>query len=130
MAVLRAGVRAYTDAELLGHLHGHMLASIANLARRAAHGHALPLLYKAGVRYQREPPGSEVWQLPHESYALHTADCEDLATWFVAERHLLGDHAWQVHVKFINPTLRHILAIHDDGRLEDPSAKLGMRGPG
>lgn len=130
MAVLRAGVRAYTDAELLGHLHGHMLASIANLARKKANGTALPLLYQAGVRYKREPPGSEVWQLPHETVALGHGDCEDLATWFVAERHLLGDHDWQVHVKFINPVLRHILAMHKDGRIEDPSAKLGMRGAG
>jgi hypothetical protein len=130
MAVLRAGVRAYTDAELLGHLEGHMLASIANLARKKRNGTALPLLYQSGVRYQREPPGAEVWQLPHETYALRSGDCEDLATWFVAERHLLGDHTWQVHVKFINPVLRHILAINQDGRIEDPSAKLGMRGAG
>lgn len=123
-------MRAYTDAELLGHLHGHMLASIANLARRRAHGRALPPIYQSGVRYQREPPGSEVWQLPHETVALRSGDCEDLATWFVAERHLAGDHSWEVHVKYINPLLRHILAIGADGRIEDPSAKLGMRGAG
>jgi hypothetical protein len=107
-----------------------MLACLANLARRKNGGHALPLLYESGVRYGREPPGAEVWLLPHEAMILKEADCEDLACWFVAERHLLGDHKWQVLVKFINPRLRHILAIHQDGTIEDPSAKLGMRGPG
>lgn len=130
MAVLRAGVRAYTDAELLGHLYGHMLACVANLARRKNSGQPLPLLYQSGVRYEREPPGSEVWLLPHEAMILKAADCEDLACWLVAERHLAGDHAWSVHVKFINPRLRHILALHKDGTIEDPSAKLGMRGAG
>ena len=49
MAVLRAGVRAYTDAELLGHLHGHMLASIANLARKKANGTALIQLERDNI---------------------------------------------------------------------------------
>lgn len=128
MAVLRAALRAYTDQELLGYLHGFSYSCVANLARRRAKGMPLPLLYEAGVRYQREPKGSEVWQLPSETYSLHQGDCEDLACWYVAERLLLGEFGWEVHVLFINPLLRHIVARNADGRIEDPSKKLGMGG--
>ena len=108
-----------------------MLACVCNLEHAQRVGQPLPLLYQSGVRYEREPPGSEVWQLPREAYSAKGGDCEDLACWLAAERQLAGDRDWLPKVIFVSPVLRHIVAVNTrTGVVEDPSRRLGMKGPG
>lgn len=45
----------------------------------------LPLLYASGVRYEREPPGTEQWRAADRILADGFGDCEDLAAWRAAE---------------------------------------------
>jgi len=89
-----------------------------------------PRLYVSGVRYQREPDGLERWQSIPELLASKRGDCEDLACALAAERRFYdriparavargrhqGDHV-----------LYHVVVQYPDGRLEDPSRRLGMR---
>lgn len=91
-----------------------------------------PLLYSSGVRYQREPRSREEWQDIPTALKLTRADCEDLASWRVAELRHRGINA-RAHLKWfhsrkVNLTLYHVQVKLPDGTIEDPSAKLGMKG--
>lgn len=130
MATLRARIDLYSDRELLALLNGLAFASLENLREAQERGQPLPLLYRSGVRYKRERPGKEDWQLPTTTYRLQQGDCEDLAAWLCSERWLLGDDKARMFLKRVNPRLRHIQVLLGNGELEDPSARLGMRGKG
>lgn len=80
-----------------------------------------PPLYDSGVRYRREPTSARFenwWTIPDVLRAGY-GDCEDLACWRAAE---CGGRAFAVEV----PTGYHILVRRPDGRIEDPSRRLGM----
>jgi hypothetical protein len=127
VAVLRAAVIIYSDLELVAHLLGLSLVGYIDLLDHARAGRPYPDLYASGVRYRREPPGSEVWQIPRGMYASKQGDCEDLcAGWRVPQLWLLGETKARPFVKRINPRLRHILVERADGTIEDPSIILGM----
>lgn len=127
MTSLRAAVIIASDAELFGYLFGLSVAGFVDLATRRRAGNPYPSLYDSGVRYTREPPGSEVWQIPRVSLSSKQADCEDLcAGWRVPELWLAGETSARPYVKRINPRLRHILVERWDGSLEDASLILGM----
>ena len=87
-----------------------------------------PPLYRAGVRYQREPKGYEQWlQIP--SVIEQTwGDCEDLAAWRVAELLVHGIDAWPCfHWRKLSSSLvYHIVVCRPNGVVEDPSRVLGM----
>jgi hypothetical protein len=86
-----------------------------------------PRLYAAGVRYQREPAGDERWRdvpaILNDGYG----DCEDLASWRVAELRVQGVPARPIVRVRRRPgrTLFHVLVGVGDRR-EDPSRRLGM----
>ncbi len=88
-----------------------------------------PPLYRTGVRYRRERRDQEQWlQIPRVLARKH-GDCEDLASWRVAElraRH--GIDAWPCfHFRKVGRALvYHIVVCHPDGTVEDPSRILGM----
>lgn len=94
-------------------------------------GHpSTPGIYESGVVYCEEPPGAEDWQDIPTCLRMGWGDCEDLACWLAAE--------YQVHGVDAEPfasaqklddgtTLYHIQVRLPDGRIEDPSRKLGMR---
>lgn len=88
-----------------------------------------PMLYQAGVRYVPEPINSEEWQdIPT---LLHTrrGDCEDLASWLVAEYRIRRRIHAKIHLTHRNlgGQLRyHVVVLLPGGRIEDPSARLGM----
>ena len=127
MGVLRASIIIYSDLELVGYLHGLSVVGYIDMLEAAQSGHPYLPLYRSGVRYQREPPGSEVWQTPRFTWASKEADCEDLsAGWRVPELWALGETAARPHVRRISPYLRHILVQRADGTIEDPSLILGM----
>lgn len=98
-----------------------------------------PALYQSGVRYKPEKHRTsalgktvqygEEWQtIPWVIYRGY-GDCEDLGAWRAAELNRKGIRA----LPFIKirrmPTgfwRAHVVVQHPDGRIEDPSAKLGM----
>lgn len=89
-----------------------------------------PLLYGAGVHYEREPRGIEDWCGIAEVRARGWGDCEDLAAWRAAElRVRFGIPAVCTFTDRLLPgnlLMFHILTQLPDGRVEDPSRKLGM----
>jgi hypothetical protein len=128
VATLRAASIIYSDEQLIAALLGLSLTGYVDLYQAARDGFPYPPLYSSsGVRYKREPPGSEVWQIPQASFASLDADCEDLcAGWRVPLLWLYGETAAMPYVRRINPRLRHILVERADGTIEDPSLILGM----
>lgn len=99
------------------------------LAMRDLRANPQRQLYQSGVKYRRESVGNEIWQLPSETAKVGYGDCEDLAAWRAAELRLAGESA-SCYVKQVKPRLFHVVVRRANGVLEDPSAKLGMRGPG
>jgi hypothetical protein len=89
------------------------------------------MLYKSSVIYVPEAK-QERWQdIPHVLEA-GEGDCEDLACWRIAElNHIAGIKArpfisWR---RISGKGLRyHALVLWPDGRIEDPSLALGMKG--
>lgn len=91
-----------------------------------------PMLYDSGVRYRPEK-STEAWlDIPHILKA-RFGDCEDLASWRVAELRVRGVKAkpflkWYNRPQGQNITLYHVQVRYPDGRIEDPSKELGMKG--
>jgi hypothetical protein len=103
------------------------LEGFARLAVRDLELHPdLPSLYRSGVCYEPEL-ASEEWQLPSETDEIGAGDCEDLAAWRCAELRRRGEPARVV----VRPGVRgvwHAIVRRGDGRIEDPSRRLGMLG--
>jgi len=89
----------------------------------------VPPLYQSRVRYKREPRGREDWQSSRRCVERGTGDCEDLASYLAACYRLAGIHAVAM-VKDVRPGLKHVVTLLPDGRIEDPSKRLGMSGKG
>ena len=106
---------------LEGTLEGLVCANIELLDRSP-----LPPLYRSGVRYKRERPGRERWQTCEQVYSTRRGDCEDLAAWRVAELRRAGEVGALVIVTKTGPHLWHVRVLRESGRIEDPSAMLGM----
>lgn len=104
------------------------------LRYHAARGRPIPPLYQSGVFYQPEPEGQEDWNdiltCLSELRQGRGSDCEDLACWLSAEYQFRGIPAHPIFVWRRMPdggTLYHIQVMLPDGRIEDPSKRLGMR---
>jgi hypothetical protein len=127
VAVLRAASIIYSDEQLEAYLYGLGCVGYVDFLCAVRDGRPFPPLYNSGVRYEREPPASEVWQSARAVFANKRADCEDLAGGTrVPELWFHGETAARAIVKRINDTLRHILVERGDGTIEDPSLILGM----
>lgn len=105
-------------------LEGLVRLDLSQLRRGLA-----PPIYASRVRYKREARGREDWQSAVKAMRNGGADCEDLAAWCAASYRLAGVHAVAV-VKQVGPGLKHCLVRLPDGRIEDPSKRLGMKGKG
>ena len=89
-----------------------------------------PDIYTPGlVRYQREPIPAEIWKtIPYCIEDGH-GDCEDLACWLAAQRNVREGldarpvFRWR---KVGRLSIYHIFVRYPDGRIEDPSKRLGM----
>jgi len=88
-----------------------------------------PGLYSSGVRYRREPRGREHWQTAPEVLRAGHGDCEDLAAYRAAELRVAGIPARAAVIR-TGPRMYHAVVMHPDGSIEDPSKRLGMKGPG
>jgi len=64
--------------------------------------------------------------LPSQTYARGGGDCEDLAAWRAAELRIAGEPARVVVVRSA-PGVLHAVVRRANGRIEDPSRRLGMR---
>jgi len=89
-----------------------------------------PRLYDLGVRYEIEPAGREDWQDIPTTIRRKTGDCEDLSSHLAAELQVKdGIAAWPTFTWRMRPSgayLYHVLTRYPDGRIEDPSRRLGM----
>ena len=88
-----------------------------------------PALYRSGVRYKPDPiAGQELFAGVPGIIARGGADCEDLASWRVAELRLRGERARaRISWRRRGDTWRyHVTVRRGDGSVEDPSKRLGM----
>lgn len=89
-----------------------------------------PGLYESGIRYIREYE-TEDWRDIPTLIKNGGGDCEDLSSYRVAElreRQNIRCRPFIRWRKYNNFYLYHVLVQHPNGRMEDPSAKLGMYG--
>jgi hypothetical protein len=107
-----AGIEAAVNRELVPE-------AIADRRRGA------PTLYASGVRYERED--GEQWRSPLAILgSTRRADCEDLASWRVADLRVAGESGARVEVVRTGPSTLHAVVRRANGEIEDPSRKLGM----
>lgn len=116
-----ASVKVYGPREVQALLWGLCLADIAQL--RA--GQVRVPLFRSGVVYRKEPTGREQWQTAKDVLRSGAGDCEDLVAWRVAELVCAGEEARPL-VYRPRRGLLHCVVRRADGRIEDPSKKLGM----
>ena len=87
----------------------------------------VPRLMRSGVRYRREPrPVVERFQRIPEILRRGYGDCEDLASWRCAELRFFDGVAAVPWILNPRPRLFHVVVRLPSGRIEDPSAALGM----
>jgi hypothetical protein len=109
---------------------GSYAAAIEGLTRvneriLRAKGARIPPLYSAGVVYRRED--RDTWKPIVKVIRERGGDCEDLSAWRVAELRVSGeDPNARVHVYQSGPRRYHAVVARGDGRIEDPSKRLGM----
>lgn len=127
MPLMTAGI-PMDDPRLVRHmLEGLVAANVALLHRAQLRGRPLPPLYRAGVRYMREAPGSESWDTIDRVMRRGYGDCEDLAAARVAElRHTGEDPNARPWIVQTGRRTLHAVVKRGDGRIEDPSKRLGM----
>lgn len=105
-----------------------LLNALVDLNRHELRLYRLPPLYKSGVRYKREPkiPGRrEDWKTITQILKDKHGDCEDLTAWRVSELREQGIKAMPWLTKHGNTW--HVVVRYPDGKIEDPSKRLGMR---
>lgn len=86
-----------------------------------------PGIYRSGVRYEREiPGGAETWQSARDLLQTRRGDCEDLACARAAELRIQGVKCRAIVVRADGGY--HAVVQYLNGRIEDPSARLGMLG--
>lgn len=105
-------------------------ATLVNIAHLRAFPNT-PKLYESGVRYRLEPPGVEDFTDLVVLMRRGWGDCAQLVAWRVAELRVAGEKA-TIRVTWVrNPDngkrMFHIQVRREDGRIEDPSTRLGMR---
>jgi hypothetical protein len=92
----------------------------------------LPALYQSGVRYRREARDprtgnrKEHWRTFGEMMEARSGDCEDMVAARVSELREKGINA-KPWLKKVSPRMWHVLVRWPDGRIEDPSKRLGMK---
>lgn len=109
----------------------HAVAALNRIDMRAlrSKGKRLPSLYKAGVRYREEPWPRERWLTAAQVLKQGHGDCEDLVAWRVAELLESGVEARPAVIR-TSRNVWHVILERGTGEREDPSRRLGMKGPG
>jgi hypothetical protein len=78
------------------------------------------------VVYKRDRPGDEPWRTIPEILERGAGDCEDLACWLCAELRQKGIKAHPVP-QTRDGRMWHIVVRLPNGRIVDPSKRLGMK---
>lgn len=120
--------------QTFGILLGSLVALNESLLRSfACHGLRLPHPYETSLRYEREPPPQEEWLDIIELYERGVGDCEDLAAALAAWLRVYeGKDAHAafarrtVHMPEVGPVWLFHCFVVVDGRILDPSKRLGM----
>lgn len=92
-----------------------------------------PSIYSAGVVYRNEDPrqGYEDFAIIPAIIARGWGDCDDLAPWRCAELQEAGENA-KIRIQWkrlpVKGKLFHIVVRRENGQIEDPSRRLGMKG--
>lgn len=128
MSVITAGLPMAADpATIEAAARGLVEVNRLLLRRARQRGRPIPALYKAGVRYRREPTGQESWDTIDRVLARGYGDCEDLAAWRAAELvESGGDPGARVAIIRTGPKTMHAVVRRSNGSTEDPSRRLGM----
>lgn len=112
-----------------------LLTTLVELNARYLLAHPrTPALYRSCVRYAPDPiergKRIELWRTVPKVLEAGDGDCEDLASWRVAELLVRKRLAWPVfRWGYKNgDTHYHILVGRPGGHREDPSKILGMQG--
>ena len=102
---------------------------VANQAAWLAQHPEVPHPYDAGIRYENESPGREVWQSIRTTLRRGWGDCEDLAlylaAWYVARKGITA-RVRLIRFSKAGKVWYHAVVVLPDGRVEDPSRRLGM----
>jgi hypothetical protein len=101
------------------------------LPRAMREASKLPPLYKAGVKYIRQPPQACAFRPPKDVAERKGGDCKQLVLWRIAELRNAGVKATP-RIIWLNGKdgLRaHAQVRLPDGTIEDPSQTLGMKAP-
>ena len=117
---------------------GHYLDALFQIDLDLFRAYKMPPLYEAGVRYQslappcKELPG-DLWLDALSLLATKEGDCKDLSCYLAAQRTVYEGRPCRpatLPPKFLGDndfSLYHIVVLYNDGTVEDPSAKLGMK---
>ena len=94
--------------------------------------HKVPCLYESGIRYEEEPGGQGYEDFASIPIILSRGwgDCDDVVSWRIAELRNAGENAkirlkWQYDPRN-HARMYHVLVRRENGRVEDPSLRLGM----
>jgi hypothetical protein len=121
-------VRVPNTKPSLDHALGVLQGIDEHLLRtRLIGGKRIPSLYESGVRYAREPDGREWWQTVADNVIEREGDCEDLAGHRAADLVVYEGEPARAVAKRTGEHLYHAVVQRADGRIEDPSASLGMK---
>lgn len=119
------------QSRVLGHAVIELLRAVVKVNLFYMKLHHVPPLYQSNVRYAPEPKGTtEEFATIPVILARGKADCDDLAPWRVAELQAVGEKAdirlqWKKNPR-TGQRMYHVVVRRGDGRIEDPSALLGM----
>lgn len=114
-----------SESELQAACDASTIMSLAQLKNRK-----LPSIYDAGIYYRNEQrkthfPEVERFQTASSLHNIGAGDCDDLACVRAAELILEGENARAIPVR--SPGIGwHVVVLRENGRVEDPSARLGM----
>lgn len=114
-----------SESELQAACDASTIMSLAQLKNRN-----LPSIYDAGIYYRNEQrkthfPEVERFQTASSLHNIGAGDCDDLACVRAAELILQGEKARAIPVR--SPGIGwHVVVLRENGRVEDPSARLGM----
>ena len=115
------------DSAYLAVLCKGLLEGAAAAAAHLRGTFPFPSLYQSGVRYRTEQSseGIEQFCFPWDTFSRGYGDCEDLCIWRLAELLSSGEKA-SISVEWQGNFL-HIQIRRENGSLEDPSERLGMK---
>lgn len=124
------------DVALSKRVIGHYLDALFQNDVDIFKTYKMPDLYRSGVRYKSMAPPCEelpgdVWLDAPMLLATKMGDCKDLSCYLAAQRTVYEGRPCRPATqppKFDGDfSLYHIVVLYNDGSVEDPSLKLGMK---